>query len=102
MISSKAVGAGAFVALGAALFTAVLFMIGERRMLFEQRFPVYTEYAKLGQLQVGAVVRVAGATAGEVTDIEVPQSPAGKFRVRMEVRDDLHPLIRTDSLATTQ
>jgi len=102
MISFKAVGAGAFVVLGALLFTAVLFMIGDRRMLFEQRFPVYTEYAELGQLQVGATVRVAGATAGEVTEIEVPPSPAGKFRVRMEVRDDLHPLIRTDSLASTE
>lgn len=102
MISSKAVGAGAFVAIGALLFTAVLFMIGSRRMLFEERFPVYTEYAKLGQLQVGAVVRVAGMNAGEVTEIAVPAGPAAKFRVRMEVRDDLHQLIRTDSIATTQ
>ena len=102
MMSSKAVGAGAFIAIGALLFTAVLFMIGSRRMLFEQRFPVYTEYAKLGQLQVGAVVRVAGMNAGEVTEIAVPPGPAGKFRVKMEVRDDLHQLIRTDSMATTQ
>lgn len=102
MMSSKAVGAGAFIAIGAVLFTVVLFMIGERRMLFEDRFPVYTEYAKLGQLQVGAVVRVAGMNAGEVTEIQVPGSPAGKFRVKMEVRDDLQQLIRTDSIATTQ
>jgi phospholipid/cholesterol/gamma-HCH transport system substrate-binding protein len=102
MMSSKAVGAGAFIAIGALLFTAVLFMIGSRRMLFEQRFPVYTEYAKLGQLQVGAVVRVAGMNAGEVTEIAVPPGPEGKFRVKMEVRDDLHQLIRTDSIATTQ
>src|SRR5688572_21192990 len=102
MMSSKAVGAGAFVAIGALLFTAVLFMIGDRRMLFEQRFPVYTEYAKLGQLTVGAVVRVAGMNAGEVTEIEVPPSPAGKFRVKMEVRKDLRRLIRTDSIASTQ
>ena len=102
MMSAKAVGAGAFIAIGAVLFTAVLFMIGSRRMLFEQRFPVYTEYAKLGQLQVGAVVRVAGMNAGEVTEIAVPPGPAGKFRVKMEVRDDLHQLIRTDSMATTQ
>ena len=102
MMSSKAVGAGAFVAIGALLFTAVVFMIGDRRMLFEDRFPVYTEYAKLGQLQVGSVVRVAGMNAGEVADIEVPRSPTDKFRVKMEVRDDLHPLIRTDSVATTQ
>ena len=102
MVSSKLVGAGAFVAIGVLLFTIGLFMIGERRMLFEDRFEVYTEYAKLGQLEVGAVVRVAGADAGEVTDIQIPPSPAGKFRVKMRIREDLHGLVRTDSVATTQ
>lgn len=102
MQSSKLAGAGAFVVVGILLFTAGLFMIGERRMLFDDRFEVYTEYEALGQLQVGAVVRVAGADAGEVTNIQIPQSPAGKFRVRMEVREELHGLVRTDSVASTQ
>ncbi len=102
MVSSRVVGAGAFVVVGALLFTAALFMIGERRMLFERRFTVYTEFARLGQLQPGAVVRVAGLDAGEVKDIAIPASPAGKFRVRMEVREDLHHLLRADSNATPQ
>jgi phospholipid/cholesterol/gamma-HCH transport system substrate-binding protein len=102
MISSRAVGAGAFVVIGLLLFAVGLFMIGERRMLFEQRFPVYTEFKKLGQLEIGATVRVAGANAGEVTDIQLPTSPSGTFRVKMEVREALHPIIRTDSVAATQ
>jgi phospholipid/cholesterol/gamma-HCH transport system substrate-binding protein len=102
MTSSRVVGAGVFIVLGVVLFTAALFMIGSRRMLFESRFPVYTEFSTLGQLKQGAVVRVAGMDAGEVTRIEIPRNPEGKFRVRMEVRDDLHQLIRTDSVATTQ
>jgi phospholipid/cholesterol/gamma-HCH transport system substrate-binding protein len=102
MLSSKLVGAGAFVVIGLLLFTVGLFMIGERRMLFEDRLVVYTEFAKLGQLENGAVVRVAGADAGEVTEIGIPSSPAGKFRVKMEIREALHGLVRTDSVATTQ
>src|SRR5919108_3942001 len=102
MMSARLVGAGAFIVIGVFLFTLALFMIGERRMLFEDRFDVYTEFAKLGQLEVGAVVRVAGADAGEVTSIHVPASPAGKFRVKMEIREELHGLVRTDSVATTQ
>ena len=102
MISSRAVGAGAFVVIGLLLFAVGLFMIGERRMLFEPRFPVYTEFKKLGELEIGATVRVAGANAGEVTDIHLPTSPSGKFRVKMEVREALHPIIRTDSVAATQ
>jgi phospholipid/cholesterol/gamma-HCH transport system substrate-binding protein len=99
---SKAVGAGVFVVLGVVLFTAALFMIGERRLLFENRFPIYTEYAKLGELETGAVVRVAGMDAGEVTEIQIPATPSGKFRIKMELREDLHQLIRQDSVATTQ
>ena len=49
MVSAKAVGAGAFVVLGTLLFAGVLFKIGERRMLFEDRFTVYTEFATLGR-----------------------------------------------------
>jgi phospholipid/cholesterol/gamma-HCH transport system substrate-binding protein len=102
MVSGKVVGAGAFVLIGVLLFTAALFMIGERRMLFDDRFELYTEFSKLGQLESGSIVRVAGMNAGEVTEIRVPASPAERFRVKMEVRSDLHPLIRTDSIASAQ
>jgi len=102
MNARKFVGAGAFVVVGVLLFTVVLFMIGERRNLFARRFTVYTEYAKLGQLETGAIVRVSGLDAGEVTDLEVPALPSQKFRIKMLIREDLHHLIRTDSVATTQ
>jgi phospholipid/cholesterol/gamma-HCH transport system substrate-binding protein len=102
MISSKAVGAGAFVVVGLLLFAVSLFMIGERRMLFERRFTVYTEFSRLGDLETGAPVRVAGANAGEVTDIGLPRTPSEKFRVKMEVREALHPIVRTDSIAVPQ
>jgi len=102
MISTKAVGAGLFVVIGLLLFTVALFMIGERRMLFEKRFVVYTEFSRLGDVAIGAPVRVAGAEAGEVTDIEIPVTPSAKFRVKMEVREALHPIIRTDSVAVPQ
>ena len=87
---------------GLLLFTVALFMIGERRMLFENRFEVHTEFKNLGQLELGAVVRVSGMDAGEVTAIGIPPSPAGKFRVTMRLREDLHGLVRTDSVAATQ
>ena len=88
MTSSKAVGAGAFIVIGVLLFTVALFMIGERRMLFQSKYELYTEFARLGQLENGAVVRVAGMDAGEVTEIRIPASPSEKFRVRLEVRED--------------
>jgi phospholipid/cholesterol/gamma-HCH transport system substrate-binding protein len=102
MNKNAAVGAGAFVVLGIALFTVALFMIGERRMLFERRFDVSADFSQLGQLEDGAMVRVNGLEAGEVTGIGIPTSPTAKFRVRMSIREDLHHLVRTDSVASTQ
>ena len=102
MISSRAVGAGVFVLIGVSLFAVALFMIGDRRMLFERRFTVYTEFSRLGELGNGAPVRVAGAEAGEVTGIELPRTPSEKFRVKMAVREALHPIVRTDSIAVPQ
>jgi phospholipid/cholesterol/gamma-HCH transport system substrate-binding protein len=102
MNSAKVVGAGAFVIVGALLFTVALFMIGERRMLFQQRYFIYTEFSSLGQLESGAVVRVAGLDAGEVTEIRIPAKPSERFRVKMEIREDLRQLVRSDSKASTQ
>ena len=53
-------------------------------------------------LQNGANVRVAGMDAGEVDEIRRAPRPSGKFRVQLRVREDLHPLIRVDSVATIQ
>ncbi len=69
-------------------------MIGERRMLFEERFPVYTEFTQARR----ARDRRDGARRGRERGRGdrhpgLPTSPSGKFRVKMEVREDLHPLI---------
>jgi phospholipid/cholesterol/gamma-HCH transport system substrate-binding protein len=40
--------------------------------------------------------------AGEVQEIQLPASPSAKFRARLRVRRDLHPLIRLDSVGSIQ
>lgn len=93
---------GAFVLGGVLLFAVGIFLIGSRRMLFDDTFQVHAEFAELAALENGATVRVAGMDAGEVETIEVPASPSGRFRVRMRVREDLHQLVRLDSVASIQ
>jgi phospholipid/cholesterol/gamma-HCH transport system substrate-binding protein len=99
---SKAIGVGAFVIGGLVLFGVGLFLIGDRRMLFSDTFRLASEFHSLAGLQNGATVRVEGMDAGEVRAIHVPAGPAAKFRVEMQVRNDLRPLIRTDSVASIQ
>jgi len=99
---TRNVAVGLFVAGGIALFGLGLFLIGDRKRLFEDSFVVFAEFERLAGLQDGARVRVAGLGAGEVLSISFPQSPEAKFRVEMRVIEDLHPLVRTDSVALIQ
>ena len=102
MARSRLVYVGAFVIFGTLLFAVGLFLIGSRRMLFDRTFEAHAEFSNLAGLQNGGIVRVAGMDAGEVEDIRVPSSPSGRFRVRLRMREDLHALIRVDSVATIQ
>ena len=99
---ARLAGVGAFVLGGLLLFTVGLFMIGDRQMAFAKKFTIYTEFKKITGLQPGAIVRVSGAKAGAITQIVPPARPSGKFRVEFEITEELHPLVRTDSLATIE
>ena len=99
---ARLVGVGVFVVGGLLLFTLGLFMIGDRQMLFAEKFTLYTEFKKITGLQPGAIVRVSGAKAGTIIDIAPPSTPGEKFRVKLEIAEDLHQLVRTDSIASIE
>jgi phospholipid/cholesterol/gamma-HCH transport system substrate-binding protein len=98
----RLVGIAMFVLLGLGLFAAGLFVIGSKQLAFTPKFTVYTEFAKLNGLGSGADVDVAGMKAGQVDEIQLPSGPQQKFRLKIELREDLHPLVRTDSTASIQ
>jgi phospholipid/cholesterol/gamma-HCH transport system substrate-binding protein len=102
MAVNRLAAVGAFVIGGLLLFAVGLYLIGNRRMMFTDTFEVYTEYSRIAGLQNGAIVRVAGLDAGEVESIYLPASPSAKFRVKLRIREDVHPLVRLDSVATIQ
>jgi phospholipid/cholesterol/gamma-HCH transport system substrate-binding protein len=99
---ARLAGVGVFVLGGLLLFAVGLFMIGDRQMAFAKKFTVYTEFKKITGLQPGSIVRVSGAKAGSITQILPPSTPGEKFRVKLEITEDLHQLVRTDSLATIE
>ena len=100
--SARLAGIGAFVLGGLVLFILGLFLIGDRQLAFANKFTVYTEFTKITGLQPGAIVRVSGAKAGIVTQIVPPNTPSEKFRIQLEIIEDLHQLVRTDSVATIE
>ena len=100
MSSTRNAIVGAFVLGGLVLFAGGLFLIGDRRSLFAEQFEVTTSFTRVTGLQVGTNVRVAGLDAGEVLEIRVPPAPSQPFIVRMRLMEDLHHLVRTDSVCS--
>ncbi len=99
---TRLAGVGVFVLGGLLLFAVGLFMIGDRQMAFSDKVVVYAEFKKITGLQPGAIVRVSGAKAGSIRQILPPDRPSGRFRVEFDIIEDLHQLVRTDSLATIE
>jgi phospholipid/cholesterol/gamma-HCH transport system substrate-binding protein len=100
--AARLAGVGVFVLGALLLFAIALFMIGDRQMAFADKFTLYTEFKKITGLQPGSIVRVSGAKAGAIRSIAPPTTPSGKFRIEMEITEDLHPLVRSDSLASIE
>jgi phospholipid/cholesterol/gamma-HCH transport system substrate-binding protein len=91
---------GLFVLGGLVLFGIGMFLIGDRHQLFARHTEYHTEFANLSGLTKGAKVRVSGLDAGEVLTIEVPDSPAARFRLRFRIDARLGGLVRSDSVVT--
>jgi len=91
---------GIFIIAGITLFALGIFLVGSRHEAFSRHVLLYTEFADLDGVTKGSKVQVAGMDAGQVTRVEVPGSPSGHFRVQMKVDEQLHGLVRTDSVVT--
>jgi phospholipid/cholesterol/gamma-HCH transport system substrate-binding protein len=91
---------GIFIIAGIMLFALGIFLVGSRHEAFSRHVLLYTEFANLDGVTKGSKVQVAGMDAGQVTRIVVPRSPDGKFRVQMQIDEQFHGLIRSDSVVT--
>ena len=102
MSPARLAGVGVFTIGTLLLFGTALFLIADRQMAFADSVVIYTEFAKVTGLQPGAIVRVSGARAGSVREVTPPRTPSAKFRVRLEIVEELHQLVRTDSVASIE
>lgn len=91
---------GLFIIAGVTLFSLGIFLIGNRHEAFSHHVLLYTDFSDLDGVTKGSKVQVAGMDAGQVTKIDVPDSPNGHFRVEMKVDDQFNGLIRIDSVVT--
>ena len=93
---------GIFITVAVVLFAAGLFLIGNRYKAFSHHVIIYTDFQNVEGMAKGAQVRVEGMNAGEVENVQIPSSPAQRFRLKINVDDRFHGLIREDSLVTLE
>lgn len=96
------VGVGILVTVAIALFGAGLFLIGNQHKAFRRHLDLYTELANVDGIAKGSKIRVDGMDAGQVQDVLIPSSPAHKFRLKLNVDDRLHGLVRSDSIVSVE
>ena len=99
-MSKRYLAVGIFIIAGVILFAVGIFLVGSRHQAFSRHVLLYAEFADLDGIAKGSKVQVAGMDAGQVTKIDIPNSPSDHFRVQMKVDESLHGLVRTDSVVT--
>jgi phospholipid/cholesterol/gamma-HCH transport system substrate-binding protein len=91
---------GLFILAGLTIFAVGIFLVGDRHKAFARHIEFYTEFTNLNGLIRGSNVKVAGMDGGQIVDVGVPDSPASRFRVKFQIDESLHGLVRTDSVVT--
>lgn len=99
-MSRRYFAVGVFIVAGVTLLALGIFLVGSRHEAFAHHVLFYTDFGDLDGITRGSKVQVAGMDAGQVTNIEVPNSPGGQFRAQLKIDERFHGLIRADSVVT--
>jgi phospholipid/cholesterol/gamma-HCH transport system substrate-binding protein len=90
---------GVFVLLGLAGLIGMVYVLGARARLFEQRVTIHAEFTEVGGLIPGATVRLAGVQIGRVTGVDLPGQPGGRVRIDLTIGRQFSDRVRKDSVA---
>lgn len=100
--SDVRVGLLAFAAI-VCLVAGIMFAGGDKGLLFKKTSTVSARLTDVGSLKKGSSVTMGGMTVGKVTEIAFVNDVQSKLiEVSMEVRQDVRPRIKTDSIPTVR
>lgn len=90
---------GFFVLVSLVVLLGFIYLLGAQARLFEARYNLIAEFTEVGGLIPGATVRLAGVQIGRVSSVVLPEDPAGKVRVTLNITRRFTDRIRKDSVA---
>jgi len=99
---SRAARLGAFIIATLGILAAGIFLIGSKQYLFTSTYRLKAQFATVVGLDPGADVRVGGVHIGTVRGIELPNKPADKITVLMDLQRSTHDIIKQDSVAAIE
>src|ERR1700730_860100 len=99
---SRAARLGAFIIATLAILAVGIFIIGSKQYLFTSTYRLKAQFATVVGLDSGAEVRVGGVHSGTVRGIELPNNPAGKITVLLDLQRSTHDIIKQDSVAAIE
>jgi phospholipid/cholesterol/gamma-HCH transport system substrate-binding protein len=99
---SRASRLGAFIIATLAILAAGIFIIGSKQYLFSSTYRLKAQFATVVGLDAGAEVRVGGVHSGTVRGIQLPNKPADKITVLMDLQRSTHDIIKQDSVAAIE
>ncbi len=92
---------GALVLTAILLFIGFVLSVGKRSALFEERYSLWTSFSSTEGLAVGAPVRLAGVTVGNVTRIAFSRDLKDRrIALTLSVEQRIQDRIREDSVAS--
>jgi phospholipid/cholesterol/gamma-HCH transport system substrate-binding protein len=99
---SRVARLGAFIVITLAILASGVFIIGSKEYLFRSTYQLKAQFDNVAGLADGADVQVGGVHSGTVTGITLPNNPAGKVTVVMDLDRSTREIIKHDSVASIE
>src|SRR5438552_619894 len=93
---------GAFIIVALLAFGFMVFLLGDKQLLFSRTYRINAPFDNVAGLEEGAPVRAGGVRIGTVKSIQLPHKPEDKINVELDLADSTHDVIKKDSIATIE
>src|SRR5258705_5504641 len=94
---SQKIKTGIFVTIGIGILLVTVFIIGNQKNLFDNRFTIKANFNNVSGLQLGNLVRFAGINVGTVSDITIVNDTT--VQVSLALQESVKKFIKQDASA---
>lgn len=93
---------GAFILVALIMFGVMVFLIGDKDLLFSRTYQISAPFDNVAGLDEGAPVRAGGVRIGTVKRILLPHQPEEKITVELQLDNSTRDVIKKDSVASIE